>query len=164
MATLTTGREAPVFELVGIDGNKYSLNHTLTHNPILLIFFKVSCPTCQFTLPFVERLYRQIRERGGQIWGISQDNPEESQKFARKFGISFPILVDEKPYLVSRQYGVKFVPTLFLIDKGRAVRVTGDGFSKADLLEIHGVFGTELAFTPAPLFRPEEKIPEYKPG
>src|SRR5579885_3547981 len=51
MATLTTGREAPVFELVGIDGNKYGLNHTLTRTPILLIFFKVSCPTCQFTLP-----------------------------------------------------------------------------------------------------------------
>ncbi len=164
MATLTIGKEAPVFELVGVDGNKYNLNHTLTHSPILLIFFKVSCPTCQFTLPFVERLYRQIRERGGQIWGISQDNPEESRKFAQKFGISFPILVDEKPYPVSRQYGLKFVPTLFLIDKERGVRVTGDGFSKADLLEIHRVLGTEFALTLPPLFRPEEKIPEYKPG
>lgn len=164
MATLTTGREAPVFELVGIDGNKYGLNHTLTRTPILLIFFKVSCPTCQFTLPFAERLYHQIRECGGQVWGISQDNLEDSQRFAKRFELSFPILVDEKPYLVSKQYNVKFVPTLFFIDKERAVRLSGDGFSKTDLLEIHRLFGRELAITLSPLFRTEEKIPEYKPG
>src|SRR5579875_1260985 len=50
MATLTTGREAPVFELVGIDGNKYGLNHTLTRTPILLIFLRFHVPHAN--LPF----------------------------------------------------------------------------------------------------------------
>ena len=74
--------------------------------PVLLAFFKVSCPTCQFTFPFLERLYQQLREQGVQIWGIVQDKAQDGARFAATFGVTFPILIDDSPYKVSRAYGL----------------------------------------------------------
>jgi peroxiredoxin len=58
MAALTTGTKAPEFELKGLDGKGFSLNDELALGPVVLAFFKVSCPTCQYALPFFERLHK----------------------------------------------------------------------------------------------------------
>jgi peroxiredoxin len=164
MATLTTGTAAPESELIGLDDKRYALAEALGRGPVLAVFFKVACPTCQFTVPFVERLYQQFGKAGGQVWGISQDNREDTQQFAQRFGLSFPILIDEKPYRVSREFGLKFVPAVFLIGEERGIQVTGDGFSRADMLEIQKLLANQLSVTPPPLFQPGERVPEYKPG
>lgn len=164
MPTLTVGEIAPDFDLAGIDGNKYSLTEALAGGPVLLVFFKVSCPTCQFTLPFIERLHQQIGAAAGRVRGISQDGEEESRRFAQKFGLSFPVLIDQKPYAISKQYGLKFVPTLFLISPDGQIQATCDGFSKPDLIEMQSYFVNHLTLPPQPFFRSDEKVPQYKPG
>jgi len=131
---------------------------------VLAVFFKVSCPTCQYTFTFLERLYRQLGPNGVQVLGISQDSARDSQKFAQQFGVTFPVLIDAEPYAVSRKYGVDSVPTLLLIAPDGQVEVTGDGFSKSDLLAVQRSLARHLSVTPPPLFQPGEKVPEYKPG
>jgi len=164
MPLLTTGTLAPPFKLAGMDGKSFSLQAALKQGPILTAFFKVACPTCQFTLPFIERLYRQFSEKGVQIWGIVQDNAREGQRFAMQYGITFPILIDDEPYETSREYGLKFVPTYFLIAPDGHVEIGGDGFCKADLLALQKALAKYYSATPPPLFEPQEHIPEYKPG
>ncbi len=164
MSTVTVGNLAPPFELNSMKGRGYPLQSLLAQGPVLAAFFKVSCPTCQYTFPFLERLYRQLGPNGVQVVGISQDNARDSQKFARQFGVTFPVLIDAEPYAVSRKYGVEFVPTLFLIAPDSQVEVSGDGFSKSDLLAIQKSLARHLAVTPPALFQPGEKVPEYKPG
>ena len=58
MSMLQVGKSAPHFELAAIDGKSYSLQEGLKRGPVLAAFFKVNCPTCQYTLPFLERLYQ----------------------------------------------------------------------------------------------------------
>jgi peroxiredoxin len=58
MAALTTGAEAPEFELKTLDGKRVSLGEELSRGAVVLAFFKVSCPTCQYAFPFLERLHR----------------------------------------------------------------------------------------------------------
>jgi len=164
MARLETGAMAPDFTLTGVDGKTYSLKDALAQGPILVVFFKVSCPVCQFAFPFLERLYHQAKEHGSNVWGVSQDGKEESARFAARFGVSFPVLMDEKPYLLSRQYGLKFVPSLFLVAQNGSILASGDGFSKSDLIEIQGQFAAHFSFAPQPLFRPDEEVPQYRPG
>ncbi len=164
VSTVTVGKLAPPFELISMEGRGYSLQNLQAQGPVLVAFFKVSCPTCQYTFPFLERLYRQLGPNGVQVVGISQDNARDSQKFARQFGVTFPVLIDAEPYAVSRKYGVEFVPTLFLIAPDSQVEVSGDGFSKSDLLAIQESLARHLSTTPPALFRPGEKVPEYKPG
>jgi peroxiredoxin len=164
MPVIAAGKIAPPIELAATDGVKFSLKEALARGPVLATFFKVSCPTCQYTLPFVERLYQQLRDKGVQVWGVSQDNAKDSQRFAKEYGLSFPVLVDENDYAVSNEYGLEYVPSYFLIAPGSEVEISGDGFSKQDLLAIQRSLAARLGAGAPALFRPDEKIPEYKPG
>jgi len=164
MSTIRKGQAAPNFELSGMDGKTHSLREALTRGPILLAFFKVSCPTCQYAFPFVERLYQQFRQNGIQVWAISQDNAPATQAFVQEFGITFPILIDDYPYEASRTYEVKFVPTIFLIKSDGKVELMSDGFAKNDLLAIQKWFAKQFSANAAPLFLPTERVPEFKPG
>jgi peroxiredoxin len=164
MPTLSAGTTAPTFQLSTTTGERLSLPQGLAEGPVLLAFFKVSCPTCQFTFPFLDRIYRQLREQGVQVWGIVQDNAQDGARFASTFGVTFPILVDDSPYKVSRSYGLTHVPSLFLVQQDGRIEIFSEGFGKADLLNIQRSLAQSLSATPPALFLPTEKIPEYKPG
>lgn len=165
--TVAVGEAAPTFELAATDGKNYSLREALARGPLLAAFFKVACPTCQYTFPFIERLYQRLRAAGAsgvQVWGISQDGADHTRSFAKEYGVTFPILVDADNYDVSREYGLIHVPTLFLISPNGRVEISGDGFCKADLMKIQKQLAKHLAVTPAELFDRGEQIPEFKPG
>ena len=164
MGTIKKGEAAPAFELPGMEGGHYSSQEALARGPLLTAFFKVSCPTCQYTFPFVERLYQQFRANGIQIWAVSQDDARDSRRFVKEFGTTFPVLIDEYPYETSREYGIKFVPTLFLISSGGKVELVTDGFAKVDLLEIQKWLAKSCSVQPPALFLPNERVPEFKPG
>ncbi len=164
MPTLSTGKTAPTFQLPTTTGQSLSLPEALARGPVLLAFFKVSCPTCQFTLPFLERIHQQLRGQGVQIWGVVQDKAQDGARFAATYGVTFPILIDAPPYKVSRAYGLVHVPSLFLVKPDGNVDVSSEGFCKADLLAIHKSMAQGLSATPPALFLPTEKIPEFKPG
>ena len=164
MSMLSAGAIAPDFQLAATSGEKFSLSPALSRGPVLLAFFKVSCPTCQYTFPFLERLHEQLQSRGIQVAGIVQDKAPEGRRFASTLGIKFPILVDEAPYRVSRAYGLLHVPSLFLIKADGRIALSGDGFCKADLLAIHKSLAKTLGATPPALFLANEKIPDFKPG
>jgi peroxiredoxin len=164
MAAISTGKTAPGFELATMTGGRLSLAQGLANGPVLLAFFKVPCPTCQFTFPFLERLHAQLQEQNAQVWGIVQDNAQDARRFASTFGVTFPILIDDSPYRVSRQFAISHVPSLFLVKSDGNVEIFSDGFSKADILSIHRSMAQVLSATPLALFLPSEKIPDFKPG
>ncbi len=164
MPTMTTGKTAPPFEMTGGSGEKFSLRQGLAKGPVLAAFFKVNCPTCQYTFPFLERLYQQLHAQGAQVWGIVQNDAADGKRFARDYGITFPILVDDQHYTTSRAYGLKYVPSIFLIGRDGQIVRSSEGFVKADLLEIQKSLAQLLGTTPGALFQPTERIPEYKPG
>ncbi len=164
MAVVKPGSHAPAFELPDMKGERHSIQQALARGPLLVALFKVSCPTCQYTMPFLERFHKQFAGHGAQIWGVSQDNARNSQDFAAEYGITFPILIDDHPYEVSDAFGITHVPTLFLVDAQGRIELTTDGFDRKDLLAIHHRLGQQAAFAPPPLFLPNERVPEFKPG
>ena len=164
MSLIKVGKSAPPFGLTAIDGKSYSLQEGLKNGPVLAAFFKVTCPTCQYTLPFLERIHQQLRPSGVQIWGVAQDGDKDSRRFARDYALTFPILIDDKPYRVSREYGLEYVPTLFLIEPDGAIAIESEGFAKRDLLAIQRSLAEALVAPVGELFSPRESVPEYKPG
>jgi peroxiredoxin len=164
MSVLRVGKSAPPFGLTATDGKSYSLQEGLKNGPVLAAFFKVTCPTCQYTFPFLERLYQQLRSTGVQIWGISQDGVKDSQRFARDYSVTFPILIDDYPYRISRECGLDYVPSIFLIASDGSIATESEGFAKRDLLEIQKSLAQTLSASVGTLFSPKENVPEYKPG
>jgi len=164
MTHIVAGNTAPGFSLSALDGKKYSLAETMRSGPVVLAFFKVSCPVCQFTFPFIERLHQRYGGDGVTFLGVSQDDVRDSKEFCKKYGLTFPVLVDEKGYPVSNGYGLSMVPTIFLIEPDGAVKVSSMGFDKKDLETIAAELSDRRKLSASPLFRSDEAIPANKPG
>ncbi len=74
MTNVKGGQTAPGFSLNGLDGKSYSLDSLRQKGPVVAAFFKISCPVCQFTFPFLERLYQRYGGDNVTFLGISEDD------------------------------------------------------------------------------------------
>jgi cytochrome c biogenesis protein CcmG, thiol:disulfide interchange protein DsbE len=164
MPALTPGKTAPDFSLEGIDGKNYSLNDERKSKLVLAAFYKKSCPVCQLTFPFLERIGKAYAGSSFEVLGIAQDEPHEAEQFAEEFQLSFPIVVDEEPYKVSSAYGLTNVPSIFLIDRDGKILHTLVGFDKAGLIETSMSIAGKLHQPAAPVFTKADNVPDFKPG
>lgn len=162
MVALAQGTKAPAFTLKGVAGETYSLESALKRHPVVLLaFFKVSCPVCQFAFPYLERLHRSYRTI--PIWGISQDDADATIAFARMYGSTFPMLLDEL-LDTTVKYDLTNVPSLFLVSPDQLIKTTSVGFVKADLESLNSELAMYAQQTVVPLFTAADEVPELKPG
>jgi peroxiredoxin len=164
MAALPAGAKAPAFTLQSADGKALSLGDALKKGPVIAAFFKVSCPTCQFTAPFLERLHETYGGEKFTLWGISQDDARDTLDFLQEFDAEFPVLIDNDGYPVSNQYGITNVPSVFLISPDGTIQESCVGFSKKDLEQMAAAAATATSTPPTAFFKPGEVIPDFKPG
>jgi len=147
---LSPGSKAPQFSLRDLDGAPQTLTGILARGRVLLAFYKISCPVCQFAFPFLERIV------GGPlpIVAISQDDAGATRRFQKKFGVTMPTLLDSEAagYPASNAFGITHVPSLFLVETDGTISLASEGFVKSDL-EAIGV-----------PFRDDEAVPAWKAG
>lgn len=150
------GQPAPDFRLTGGEGGAQSRDEILAQGPLVLAFYKVSCPVCQFALPFLERMAQAGKLR---ILGVSQDDAKATARFSREYDLTFPMLRDEESagYPASNAFGITTVPTLVLLEADGTVSLASEGFVKKDLEILARRAGAEV-------FRPDEYVPEWKAG
>lgn len=154
--TIETGQRAPSVSFLSLDGETVTLAGLLQNGPALIAFYKASCPTCQLTLPFLDRL------RGGafQVVSVSQDNAATAREFNAEFEMEqMPALLDTaaEQYAASDAFGITHVPSMFLVQPDGRVSWSDVGFDKRNLEELAGIAGK-------PVFRPGERVPESKSG
>jgi peroxiredoxin len=165
MTALTVGAQAPDFELRAMDGKRFVLRDELTHGPIVLAFFKVSCPTCQYAFPFLERLELAYRHKGARIIGLSQNDPRETANFTKEFGVTFPVLLDDtRKYPASNAYGLTNVPTIFWIAQDGQIELSSVGWVKADFAELNRKIAESGTAAPAVIFKPGEDVRDFRAG
>jgi peroxiredoxin len=152
---LSAGDKAPRFTLGDVFGLEHSFDEILSRGPVLLVLYKINCPVCQLTLPFLDR----ITNGALQMVAISQDDLAATKRFQAKFGGHMTTLLDrtEDGYLVSRAFGISHVPTLFLVEQDGTIAMLTEGFVKADLEAIAARAGV-------PIFRDDEAVPAWKAG
>ena len=174
MVALPPGTKAPDFSLpialpvvvpVANDGGRFSLLSELKKGPVLAAFFKVSCPTCQYAFPFLERLHQAHGDKKITIIGISQNNLRDTAAFLKEYGVSFPVLLDDPDgYAVSNAYGLTNVPSLFLIGQNGQIEITSVGWVKPEIEEINRHLAAAQQ-TPLPeIFKPGEDVRPFKAG
>jgi len=163
---LQPGSQAPAFTLPDADGRPFALPDALQHGPVLLVFFKIACPTCQYALPFVERLAKRFDGRGVTVRCISQDSPEHTAMFNREFGISLPPLFDpeDESFPVSEAYQIAFVPTLFVIEQDGLISRVSTGFDREEFEEIAAHLSAAAGQETVLLFAADENVPLTVPG
>lgn len=154
---LETGDCAPDFQLPDLGGVSRDLRSFASVDRALLVFYKASCPVCQLTLPYLDRLAQ--RSAFPMVF-ISQDDAKVAVRFNQQFGISgATTLLDSNGYAASNAFGIVSVPSLFLIQASGAILRAWAGFSRQDMNALSEHAG-------APVFTSDEmaRVPLYKPG
>ena len=165
MAALNAGSRAPDFALPTVQGKEVSLHDALKKGPVVLAFFKISCPVCQYAFPFLERMYQANRDAKVAVLGISQDNQRDTQEFLKEFGVTFPVALDDPArYAVSNAYGLTNVPSVFYIAPGGEVEVSSVGWSKADVEAINAKLAAHREQAPPVLWRKGEDVQDFRAG
>ena len=165
MAALTAGTKAPDFELKAMDGKRFSLSQELARGPVVLAFFKVSCPVCQYAFPFLERLHKAYGHKNVTLVGVSQNDARETAAFNREFGVTFPVLLDpQENYPASNAYGLTNVPTVFWIGQDGEIEVSSVGWVKTDFEEISRKMAETVKTVPVAVFKPGEDVRDFRAG
>lgn len=110
------------------DGRSVSLDGALSEaggKPLLLYVWSSTCPIC--------------RAQEGTISGIAEDwpvltlamqsgNAEAVAKFMQEHGLAYPALVDARGE-IAWALGVRATPAWFVVDRRRAIRFSGMGYT-----------------------------------
>lgn len=165
MSALTAGTPAPDFTLPTLDGKEFSLSGALTRGPVLAIFFKISCPVCQFAFPFIERIYKAHGSGNLTIVGVSQNNRKDTVSFLKEFGGTFPVLLDDtNTYPASNAYGLTNVPSIFWIGRDGDIEISAVGWMRKEIDEMNRRAAELSGGTLVPVFRAGENIPDFRAG
>jgi peroxiredoxin len=165
MAALEAGVTAPDFSLNGMNGEKISLADARKKGPVVAAFFKISCPVCQYAFPYLERIFKAYPNSPVTLVGVSQNDKQQADAFAREYGITFPLLLDDtRTYPASNAYGLTNVPTVFFISPGGKIEFSSVGWSKRDLEELNARIAQASGVATAQIFKPGERVDDFKPG
>jgi peroxiredoxin len=119
-----------------------------------VVFYKVTCPTCQIAAPAMERLYTALPEA---FTAVGQDPPEKLEGFAQQYGTTFTVVPDTAPYPVSEAWGLRTVPTLFVLEDGKVSDLVEswdrDAWNRA-----------AVALTGSPVSEEGDGLPPFRPG
>jgi peroxiredoxin len=165
MAALTAGTPAPDFKLQTMDGKQFSLKDALARGPVVAAFFKVSCPVCQYTFPFLERIFKAHGSNKVTIVGVSQNEKKDTAAFMKEYGLTFPVLLDDtNTYPVSNGYGLTNVPSIFWIAQDGEIKITSVGWDRKDVEAISRKAAETSGATPKPVFQPGEQVADFRAG
>ena len=123
---------APLFETPDIQGTMQRLaDHK--GEVVLVNIWATWCGPCREEMPELDRLYRERKQEGFIVFGLSSEDVEVQQKFAQKVPVSYPLLTvrGEVPEFYRQ---IARYPSFFLIDRqGQLQRTPGPGEPFANL-------------------------------
>lgn len=123
------GNLAPDFELKTLEGKKIKLSE-LRGRRVVLNMWATWCPPCRAEMPDMEKFYKKYKDEGVEILAVNMTTSEINSKvikdFMNEFGITFPVVLDEKGE-VGNQFQARVIPTSYLIDSHGVIKqkITG---------------------------------------
>ena len=129
------GDKAPEFSLPDLSGQVKRFDPGLKRIKILY-FWADWCPRCSEDFVQLERLYQRWKKEPQGPLLISIDvgqSPEHVKAFVKKHGVTFPVLLDQEGQ-IARRYGIKGLPTYFIIDRQGRIRFVILGWAEEKVL------------------------------
>jgi thiol-disulfide isomerase/thioredoxin len=132
--------------------------------PVLLVFFKVTCPTCRLTWPYLQRLHAAYGGKAVRVVGVAQDDLPAARAFSDELGATFEIVLDPPPYEASSAFGVESVPHGVLLSEGGSREVVFAGWSRSAFEALGARLADAQGVPRAALIAEGEAVPAFKPG
>lgn len=135
----TNPTPAPDFVLTDLDGRTISLSD-YKGKVLFLNFWATWCPPCRAEIPDFIEAYRENKDKGLEIVGISVDTKGKDAvaDFVAKYKINYPVVLESRSktqQLIDDYQPGQFIPTTIIIDKEGRIRHKHVGqMDKSDLL------------------------------
>ena len=130
----------------------------------LYAVFKTTCPVCELTWPYLERIRRFADGGDLRVVAITQDDAAKTRAFNARLGSKVETLFDPSPWPASDALGVTNVPTLFRVGADGTIAETVVGFDRERLRGLAARAAALAGKPPAELFTAADEVPAYKPG
>jgi len=155
----------PAGTFADAEGGEHDLRQLLASGPLLIGIYKSSCASSKQMFPFLERIHQRLGENGLHVLGVSQDSENITRSFARRYGITFPIIVEGPDFPISRAFDIAATPTIYLVTPDERVAFTTMGFMKPAL----DLMGNEIADVVGASHEPlvtanDDSVPMFVPG
>jgi len=115
------GDKAPDFELTTVDGEQLKLSD-FKGKRVMLNFWATWCPPCREEMPAMELFFKDM---DAVVLAVNLTDMEVNKKqvtdFINTYGLTFPVLLDEKGE-VSSLYRISPIPTTYMIDSQGFIR------------------------------------------
>ncbi|TLV02685.1 redoxin domain-containing protein [Dyadobacter luticola] len=141
-ATLKIGASAPDFNLLGIDGKRYTLKSFAGADILAIVFSCNHCPTAQAYEQRIKDITSDYKAKKVAVVVISSNDPKairldelgytdmsdtyaEMKLRAKDMGYNFPYLYDGDDQKIANLYGPVATPHIFIFDKARKLQYNG---------------------------------------
>ena len=126
---LKPGTPAPDFQLNTPDGKTVKFSEFAKGKYVVIDFWASWCPDCRKDLPEIIRLYNNYHNKlGVEFLGVSFDTDKEKwTDYIAKSGVPYPQVSELKRMNqsdVAKAYGVRWIPSVYLIDPDGKVLVS----------------------------------------
>ncbi len=129
---------SPEFVLSDLDGRTVRLSD-YQGKVVLVTFWATWCAPCAAEHPQLEKLWREYRDEGFVVLGVSMDGPETVSgvaSLASSRGLTVPILLDEDTRAAAVLNPRGAAPYSVLIDREGQIAWTHDGYHSGDELAL----------------------------
>jgi peroxiredoxin len=140
--TLALGASAPSFALQGVDGKTHKLSDYASSSILVVVFTCNHCPIAQMYERRIQQLMTDYKAKGGAVVAIQPNDPKairideldssdvsdslaEMKIRVQYKHLAYPYLYDGETQQVTRAYGPKATPHVFIFDRQRHLRYEG---------------------------------------
>ena len=141
---LEPGDNAPDFRLPLLT-QKGQLSLSSYRGKVVYVDFWASwCTPCQTSFPWLRKMQSRYHKQGFRVITVNLDKDrKQAQAFLRRQRTNFPVVYDPRGRIATR-YGVKAMPSSYLIDRqGRIVSVHL-GFRESDTAKLEALIRRQL--------------------
>ncbi len=125
------GEPMPAFQQPGLGHGKMLNSNYFAGKVLYLDFWASWCGPCRISLPTMDKLYREFNDQGFEVVAVNVDkNLNDAKRFLKQHPVSYYLVTDDGS--LPRRYGVKGMPTAYLIDRQGRVRRIHEGFRPGD--------------------------------
>ena len=125
---LKPGTPAPDFQLPTPDGKTVKFSEFAKGKYVVIDFWASWCPDCRKDLPEIIRLYNNFHKDGVEFLGVSFDTDKEKwTDYIAKSGVPYTQVSELKRMNqsdVAKAYGVRWIPSIYLIGPDGKVLVS----------------------------------------
>lgn len=111
---------APPFSLIDTGGNTRRLGD-YRGKVVFIHFWATWCDSCKDEMPAINTLRERFKDKGFEVVSIAADSRTAVEPFVRKYGLKFPVLIDQYGSAL-RSYEVRAFPTSYIVDKAGKIK------------------------------------------